>query len=1058
MSERPTHGTDAFPFRAPWPVIGVAKAAVLSIMGTWERAPVRLPDKLILLLVLCFLGAAVPAMARGVSEAGRALDTANQLLAEKRYSEALGVALKLIEEHPEVRDRADAIVARVLGMQQEFNKKYKDLLAALSVPDLERARVLAQELRTIDPYPDPLIESTLARADQAVRYRADYLQNGDVLNRAAAALATDRPASALEIYISGLGIGRSEFDAATYGDVLRNEAVLAVSDLQARATEAAGASAVLAAGAATLDSLLAGTLDPSARAAFESSTLAPLRSLPVSADALGAAARRVQSVNASIASSSTAHLDDVWLHLVEQIAFGREGQTEGMLVAAPRVWLPYSILYADKASAAARSSYAEAVKLVDQGAPLPQVEAAFAQVRERNQLAISTASTLPPALPFLLAGSADAARYASALAQVPEYQERGEEAGGYVELARLRQQGAALPDAATATRESAQAGRASVAGLRAALLALASTWNGKAAAWETRKSEGQVVAAQAPSASGLARRLSDDAAVLIPRDAAYAVRVAELETAGFQPALDSAAAIRDRGAALAKGTPSATGEATDRKPGPALAAYQEADKALASLGGDLAAYAKRWNAEQPHVTSTKGLATLLASVQALQGRVSDLQADLASLELQARADLAQALSLRDAGDLRYSKAVADKASADKAYNPDQGVPEPTIYDGIITLLDAAAKAYKSALALEEHPETRKRLDSIPDLQGDANDKAYRIRAGVIYQQIQVGVGQYNKGDLNGALETLDGAKAALALMGIKDPDPTLEYYLKLVNTELGLGSQTIDPVDPLYPNIANLMSQAYGRFADAKQLVSRGTKREDPAVTKLLDESQAKLDIVKEVLPKYLEADMLALYIQELRQGSSAFNKAIDDEVKRYRADLLGGDDTRKRDAYDRLSVILEFLPTTYASLKKPLDDYKQSLIKPLETVDTAKQSESQRLLAQAQGVYRAGDSDTWDQALYYLGLSLAAYPLNQQAEALQRRIRIERGARGDLLVDRDSTHTPLALYRLALRAYTSTDYNTAKIYIDQLLTQMPGFSNKDVLQLKTQVWAKLGI
>jgi hypothetical protein len=762
-------------------------------------------------------------------------------------------------------------------------------------------------------------------------------------------------------------------------------------------------------------------------------------------------------VNESVAAARSDRQDELWLRFAVRIAQGREGKAEGMLFAAQRQWSAASITLAEKAASSAESAFGAAASLVEAGAGSRDVEAAFARVRERDLLAVSTAGSLARALLVLPPGSAEAARLTAAAALVPEFQEQIEEGGAYGQLVALRERAARLPDAASATRDTALAARAEAAGARATAEDLVSQWQKKAAAWSARKAEGAVVVRQADSAARMAARFAGEASALLALDTAFAVRVAGLETAGFQPAYDGAVQLRDQGNAFAAGAASAGGAPGVRQPALALTKYLEADKALTALADALAGYASRWGAEKPNVIASKELASLLASSRALQGRVDALRGEVAGLAEQARTDIGQARSLRADADRSYDKAVADKRTADGA-DPAKVTVSPAVYDGVVTLLDGAAGLYQQALGFQDDQAIRDRLAGIPDIQADAKERAYRLRVGEIDQQIKRAGTLIDKGDFVAAREVLDAAAAALALMGEKEPNPTLEYYLRQVNTGLGLGRQTIDQTDPLYPDIGNLMFQANEAYAEAGRRVARGTPATEAGVVALLTRAQTRLDLVQEVLPKYTDAVNLSLHLKELSEGKSAFAAAMEADVRQYRPVLKQGDPAEKRVAYEKLQDIYNFDGVKYAYLKADLDAYQKSLLSSVAAIDPAKKAEAQRLVAQAQAIYRRTDSETWDQALYLLFQAQRADPLNAQAEALAREIRLSRGAKGDLLVDSDAGHTPRTLFNRARQSYVSNDPSTAKVYLDQLFAQNPGFSNKDVDQLYAQVKGKLGI
>ncbi len=152
----------------------------------------RISERLLTVLVLCLLVAAVPAFARGNGE--RELNEARALVDGKRYAQAMSLIVEIMEKFPDLREETDRLVARVMEVRRQFNEKYGDLLVILrkddvTERDVDRGLAIVEELKKLDPNPDPAVTQALAIAVRALTERGKYKLFLVVMQDAAAQIA-----------------------------------------------------------------------------------------------------------------------------------------------------------------------------------------------------------------------------------------------------------------------------------------------------------------------------------------------------------------------------------------------------------------------------------------------------------------------------------------------------------------------------------------------------------------------------------------------------------------------------------------------------------------------------------------------------------------------------------------------------------------------------------------------------------------------------------------------------------------------------------------------------
>ncbi len=160
----------------------------------------RISERLLTVLVLCLLVAAVPAFAGGNGE--RELKQAQNLVEQKQYSTALEQIVKIMKDYPDLREEADKLVARIMDVRRQFNEKYSALVEILGKNvveerDVEKGLAIVEELRNLDPNPDPAVDASIRLAERKLQEQGQFRFFGNIMRKAAGELADGKYTEAI---------------------------------------------------------------------------------------------------------------------------------------------------------------------------------------------------------------------------------------------------------------------------------------------------------------------------------------------------------------------------------------------------------------------------------------------------------------------------------------------------------------------------------------------------------------------------------------------------------------------------------------------------------------------------------------------------------------------------------------------------------------------------------------------------------------------------------------------------------------------------------------------
>jgi hypothetical protein len=1012
---------------------------------------VRISERLLTVLVLCLLVAAIPAHASGKGE--RELKQAQDLVEQKQYSVAMKRIVDIMKDYPDLREETDKLVARIMDVRRRYNEKYSELVEILyqevvEERDVERGIAIIEYLRDLDPNPGPGFDTSLQIAERKLQGQVQYRLFVSVMREAAGEIAGGKYAEAIQTYLGGFAVSRPDFDAADYPQLLRDQALNDVTKLETVSKQAAAAQAEAMGLPNALATLLEKPATEPLREGFLG-TLQPLLQAHEHEAQIRSLAASIREINAAIDAANGENAPSAdWLWYVEQYALGRpeEIKPEGLATAVRQPWVDIARKLSETAYAAAEAAYAATEKAMAGEVDLEEFRRSAADARNRGLLALGVlnveASAWQPAEGLVLS-SDDRDRATTLSTRMSLIRQRMVDAeawepfivaevGANATLTDLERRLKEVPPPTGTDTNALGRGRTALLEIKKSVGDGEAEWRSKAAS----ATPGSVMASRASAVEVKYTALGVRA---LEADAGLAVRIAGLEAAGFGPRRADAEARQVKGRALTAGT--TVGQVPAGK-WPDLA-NEEYVRALADIGALLSAidaWQKKWTSERV-LTASDEISRLLAEQSELLMSVVALQASITEDKALATAAIHLATQLRGQGD--------------SAYQAGQTKVNQKNYVEALKSYTTARDSYTDSLAQQENAAARARLEELSRIIERVTSSAREQNLALVQELIDKGTKLYTEKDYEGAIAALEEARK-LWEAAAGGENTTVTIYIERATAALKVtGKQEITRTDPIFEDIRGFMTQAELSFNRAESMQNTPSRADE--YRSALTAARSSVQAITAVVPEYREARLLALKILRLELGPAEFEKELrareDTSIKDAKNEKAG--EITWRDAFYSLNAYkvyekdakrLKLINDTIASLEVKLGLRDAPI--PLEKV-----RESANYYQQANAEYRKGPNDRfrWESALWLLQKSIDVNPLNKDAQTLRNQIAVKRTTLVDVLSD-----VELESARAANQDIINRNTSRAEAIIRRLLEgdpQNPGKpKNPLLLYLLTQI------
>ncbi|MDR2211921.1 MAG: hypothetical protein LBO65_10740 [Spirochaetaceae bacterium] len=975
------------------------------------------------------LFATLPAL-YGKGQQEDVLSQADELIAEKRYNEALRILTTYGKRGSLEFEQAQVRIQRILRLRDKYNQTAELLLNELEKYPVNDPRVLelSNELLALDPQRIAETQDFISRTRELALFKSNQHRLEEILNRGQELIAQGAYAEALRTYAGGLDIYQEDFFTAGYEAAIENRVRQGITTL-------GGNTPAFISSANALVNVV-NDLAAQANQGIETPNVTTYQNIY---NRLGTEMDRLTALQNLFAGTNTAFRED--LNRIRQInpqdrdrnflAFaimlmeGRSNDSrDGMIGVFDSLWDSTISRARDLLDAKVKSVYALAIQEAE--------SFDYSRIAARAEI-LAAYAALPVDLEIRWN------RYDTSAQKITLFNQtvpRGEEenflrfrsladASGYLRtLGQLGGRYTAVEDRDTvaAWRDGGNAG--DLIGLEQTALNTLRQIRREAqtlvAAIRQESEEHRALETRYPGSGGVEYidKVSSLASALVDRIALReensAVRRYTIANGLIENQMLTREQEFQRGSALLEGStgperpdyvskhPTAAAEILGRMDG-MLRADQEALQGLIS----------QYNAESGEFSSGSQVRPLHDSALGMAGRLESIRSQARSMAASAQAQSAQAGALRQEGDRYYAGAQAALAQGN--------------YETAQDRLLQAGTAYGRSLDYEDDPATwDKRNTAIPNLDAEIarllNEEVIRDVRELVSQISD----SYGGGDFDKAEELLTRAENRWKVTQTGNTSPDLEYWRGMIRIGRRSG-RTIPVTAPLYAEMSQLLSEAQKNYAEGRTIIAADRSE---GVRKLTLAGQ-NLQKVRLVYPMNEEAGILDLQIEQVLDPEE-FNRNFTDRVNK----AVAGTKRRDMQSYNDLRNLQKINPR-YPNINAILEQAERDVGLAPPLPDPASIARSRELTDQARPIITGRVMSGMEQARSYLTEAIKLNPGNQEARDLfDQAARIQ--VAGRTILDPEAER----LFVQAGTALSQNNYVGALQLVNQIYARNPQYRN----------------
>jgi len=217
---------------------------ILNLIGRRRGGAVFLFRCSVLTLSLFIAG---PAILSARGQQGDVLTRADELIAEKRYNDALNLLVPYARETPRDFDAAQKRIRQILFAKDTYNAIAKDVLDELEKPEPDPQRIveLTDKMIEVDPQRRDETMEFINKTRSVALFRANQGRLERILNEGKALVEKGSYTEALRTYSTGLPIYQAEFFSGPYGATMQNRVRQNINNINANIGAVASAANAL---------------------------------------------------------------------------------------------------------------------------------------------------------------------------------------------------------------------------------------------------------------------------------------------------------------------------------------------------------------------------------------------------------------------------------------------------------------------------------------------------------------------------------------------------------------------------------------------------------------------------------------------------------------------------------------------------------------------------------------------------------------------------------------------------------------------------------------------
>ncbi len=185
------------------------------------------------LIILLF----VPALfAWGGGRKEDQMPLAQQLVQEKKYSEAIKILADIVKNEPERLDEVEKMMAAIRSARAQYNTNYSELInilkkETLTDTDVTEAYNLITEMEKIDAAPDQAITGSFEKARRTIVFRYNDSRFKEIMDEALVLIDSGKYWEAVSLYLEAIGL-HGEIFREDYPEEVQKETDAAIAGIK----------------------------------------------------------------------------------------------------------------------------------------------------------------------------------------------------------------------------------------------------------------------------------------------------------------------------------------------------------------------------------------------------------------------------------------------------------------------------------------------------------------------------------------------------------------------------------------------------------------------------------------------------------------------------------------------------------------------------------------------------------------------------------------------------------------------------------------------------------
>ena len=424
-------------------------------------------------------------------------------------------------------------------------------------------------------------------------------------------------------------------------------------------------------------------------------------------------------------------------------------------------------------------------------------------------------------------------------------------------------------------------------------------------------------------------------------------------------------------------------------------------------------------------------------IQKLQTSSQDLLARLLALQGQSTAVIASARTQVD-------KANAQRLEGDRLFKAAQDYMNRSDFDNARISLGKAQDQYNSSLAIQESTSLRNTWNTdVVNLGTEIIRRQNEVVVKDVRNLVNSARDSYYNGNMEQAEEQLVRAQNRWRVTNVTE-HTDVEYWLRLVRGAMSLQSgRTIAPTAPLYAEMSQLLSDAGRSYNDGIKLLSGGNPGDGRVK---FAEALTKTKEVRLMFPMNRDARLLELKIEQ-QTDPAVFNASFRQRIN----DAVAGTKLKNTESFAELQDLAAINPQ-YPGIQTLLAQAEIDMGLRPPPPDPKALAQSTELTQSAQANINTRDTTRYQVALTQLTEAIRLNPNNTQAQALIDDLQIRMTGSGSIVMD---SYTQ-SQYEAAQQAYLRGNYVTANAIVVRLLQDPKNQKSIQIQELKRRIEAVL--